>query len=280
MIFYMKNSNKLDVLRTEDNTPEPNTAPEGVEPPRVTQEVDRALHSHHPSTGINTLSSLRKAGRSSARLPTPPNHVVRLAGRKRHKFTEEDRMFFVRLYDYLLTQKPHLGICSKEIVSELVKGVSEVNCEHPLSLTHQRLSQAPHHTPTSWRSWIFSHLEEIKALRREVLEQENLSVESHSSDKGNRREESDADAGDDAEVRSGGVSESKPTESVCLSSSKNESEGCTQDHRNAYLPSEKRALAKYIADMSLAKWDRTKGTVRWKLFAAKVGTFLVGKNPT
>ena len=276
----MKNSNKLDVLRTEDNTPEPNTAPEGVESPRVAQGVDRALHYHRPSTRINSLSSLRKPGRSSARLPTPPNHVVRLAGRKRHKFTEEDRMFFVKLFDYLLTQNPHLGILSKEIVSELVKGVSELVCVQPLSLTHQWLSQAPHHTPASWRSWIFSHIEEIKTLRREVLEQENLSVEFHSSDKSNRRDESDADADDDAEVRLGGVSELKPTDSVSLSSSENESEGRTQDLRNTYLPSEKRALAKYIADMSLAKWDRTKGTVRWKLFAAKVGTFLVGKSPT
>jgi G3E family GTPase len=131
------------------------------------------------------------------------------------------------------------------------------------------LWQAPRHSNASWRSWIRDNDEEINSLRRRLTE-EGESSESHSSDKSNA---------DQSELISEDESEAESLKDVSLSSSESESDIRDRDKKisrfshNAYLPGERQALAKFIADMTLAEWTHVQKNIAWRKFQKMVGIF-------
>jgi hypothetical protein len=133
-------------------------------------------------------------------------------------------------------------------------------------------SKAPHHSAASWRSWIRDHENVLKNIRLEVLGGDRPSGEpaSPTNEEADRGQTTSED---------GGASESgSEVDAASVSLSSSESEGeirnqdaiCLQSPRLAYLPSEKRAAAKYIAETTLATWDGLPRAERWRDFQVEV----------
>ena len=133
--------------------------------------------------------------------------------------------------------------------------------------------KAPHHTAGSWRAWLYDNDDIVRSVSREVLGRASVSTEPESiASEEEHGQSSEPDYQPEMEVDEAGVS---------LSSSESEGEIRKQDaiasqckRRSTYLPSDKRALAKSIAEVTLAKWKPCEraGNEYWRKFSVKVST--------
>ena len=136
--------------------------------------------------------------------------------------------------------------------------------------------KAPHHTAASWRAWLNDNDDIVQSVSRHVLGRASVSTEPESVAGAEERGQSHGPGyRSEVEVDEAGVS---------LSSSESENGIHKQDaiatqcnRPFTYLPSEKRALAKSIAKVTLAKWKPCEraGHEYWRKFSVKVSTRLV-----
>ncbi|KAF8577891.1 hypothetical protein K439DRAFT_524198 [Ramaria rubella] len=278
--FYVKNSIRVDSMSSvpvEDSFPKAERSSSSSLPPtRSTQDTKAKSFSSNRRTGsdrgrqycaskssitkqMKTPSWTRtqnKRGRDvvPALSPTPPTKIVPAATRG-NKYTNEDRVFF-----------------KKVLVRQLQEGFR--------SLGHlaQRLARgAPHHSALSWRSWMRDNPDMIKDIHKvlgQALTPSDLSFVSYDDSEHDDSEHEESEH-DQSSLPEFDVNE----EDVSLASSESESEIRRRDAviiaansgRNKYLPSERRAFAKYIAELTLTEWDDYGlRTPRWRAFQENV----------